>query len=844
MIRAVTLRGIAARARRATLTALIVAAGVATITGTLVFTDTIHGAYRQLLAGGARGAAVVVSGRAQITSDPSSAASIPQGLVRRIARLPGVARAAGQITDLATIVGRGGAVLGSDRLPTTALSYLPAPFTGLRIVAGAAPAGPREVAIDQGTAADQRLRVGDTIRVLTGQPVRRFRVSGIATLGPARIGGERFAVFSLPAAQALYDKAGTVDQIDVAAQPRASPARIAREIAPLLGPALTVHTRAGQVDLEAARVSARLAPLDGGLLAFAIVAAAVGALVILNTFAVTATDRARELSVLRVLGATRGQVLRVSLLESVGVGLAGSLLGVLAGPLAALAIRGVFSAANVGLPAGGLVLHARAGLIGFGTGIAAVLAASLVPAARATRASPLAALRSQISPPRPRRSDRLRTSVAAGLCAGGLLVTLAGTGARSERLRTSAVGGALLLVAALIVSPVAVRAVARVAGTLHRRDGVFTLAREQAIRAPGRAAVSASVLMVGIALVLLLSTYTAGLRAATRDAIHASLTGDLAIENADGTSPIPAASVQAVAAVPGLVGLASVRVAQARLGAAGDVAVNAVEPTTWPSVYRFQWQHGSAAVLAGLAAGQVLVEADTARAAGVRAGDRVTLVTGAGQRAGAVVAGVYRDAGLLRGVTVAASWFDRLFHQPRLRAVFLRLGPGAKPADALALLAGRLAAFPGVVARSEPALAAQAENDVAGVVGLFYALLALSLVMSLVGIGGTLSLSVHERTRELGLLRAVGMTAEQARALVRDESLLAAGVGSLGGVVLGLVLGWAVDRALAPEGFVFSVPWLALGLSVVVGGLAGTLAALPPARRVGRLDVLEAIAHE
>jgi putative ABC transport system permease protein len=359
-----------------------------------------------------------------------------------------------------------------------------------------------------------------------------------------------------------------------------------------------------------------------------------------------------------------------------------------------------------------------------------------------------------------------------------------------------------------------------------------------------RVAIGASALTIGLALVLVVTTYASGLRAATGAAIRQTFSGDLAIESADGTSPIPASSIQAAASVPGLASLSSLRTAQARLAGAGTVQVNGVEPTTWGTVYRFQWSQGSAADLAGLGVGDALVEADTARAAHLKVGGKTTLVTGSGQRVVVTIAGIYRDAGLLHGVTLDAAWFARLFQQPQLRATFVELTPGASRYAARAALQSALRAFPGVVVRSQAQLAARTESNVTSVIGLLYALLALSLVMSLAGIAGTMSLSVHERTRELGMLRAMGMTPEQARSLVRDESLISAAVGSLSGLVLGLVLAWAVVHALTPEGFVLRVPWTVVLAGFAAGLGAGVLASVIPGRRISRLNVLVAIAYE
>ena len=845
----ITLRVIQVRRRRAALTAMVVAVGVATITGTLVFSDTIRASYRTLFAGAAQGAALTVAGRQDIAADPSAATPVPQSLVGRIRRLAGVAAAQGEVSDVASIVGRNGAVIASGRLPTAALSYLRPPFTGIRIVAGSPPRGLRRVVLDERTAAQQGLGIGSLVSILTGQPVRRFRISGIAALGPgsgAGLAGERFVVFSLSAAQALYGKAGVVDLIDVALIPGASPRAVSAEIDPLLPAGVVVRNRAGQVDLEVTDTTLRLRSLTDGLLAFAILAIVVGGLLILNTFSISATQRASELALLRALGATRGQVLATVLQEALVVGVVGSLIGIVIGPAAALLIRGVFDLAGANLPSGALTLRASSALIGLGVGVVVALVAALSPALRAMQAAPLEALRARAAPSPSRMNDVVRGAVTAAGGLGGLGLILTAGGASGERLRVCAIGGALVVCGALVGAPFAVRALARiVAWPVERRGGaVGGLAREQAIQNPVRTAISASSLMVGLALVLLLTGYTAGLRASADAAIRQTFIGDLAIQDQNGTDSIPGATVQAAAGVPGVLALSGLKTAEARLTGAGDVQVGAVDPTSWGEVYRFDWVSGSNAAFTGLVPGQVLVEQNTAQAAGISVGQRVTLLTGSGRRVTAHVVGIYRDAGLLHGLVVSEDWFDQLFNQPRLQDLFVKLIPGPGQGQVLASLQATLRRFPGVVLRSQRQLASAAQRQVGSVIGLFYALLALSLLMALTGIAGTLSLSVHERTPELGILRALGMTQGQARALIRDESLITAAIGSVSGAAVGLLLAWSVTRALASVGFVFSVPWVGLAAALLTGALAGVLAAVPPARRAARLDVLAAIADE
>jgi putative ABC transport system permease protein len=837
-----TLRAIGARRRRLLLTVLVVTAGVAMVTGALVFTDTIHASLRRLYAGAGQGAQLTVAGRHEIVGDPSTAPSLPAGLVARISRLPGVAAAAGQVLDTATIVGRDGRPIPAGRLPTLALSTLPRPFEGLRLLRGRPPHGPHQVMLDAGTARRQGLHLGQTVQIGTGQPAAGFSISGIGDLGSGAGTEQPFVAFTLPTAQALYGRGAAVDQVAIAVARGATPAAVASELEPLLPAELVVRGRRGQVDFEVRQVGTRLASLDHGLLALAVVAALVAALLIFNTFAVGATARARELAVLRAIGATRGQVLRSALFEALSAGVLGAVIGAALGPLVALAMHAL-AAPSGGLPGGSLVVGLRALGIGAGVGVAIVLLAAASSALRGLRLAPLEALRLAGAPASGRRASRVRATLAPALTAGGLGVILLAAGPQADRLRWSAAGCALVIAGALVAAPLLVRGlVGPLSRPLEWRRGIVSrLAREQMVASPGRGAAGASTLTVGLALVVLLTAYAGGLRAAVHQAIGRSLLGDVGIQSHDGTTPIPASTVRVAATLPGLTGLSSLQTAEARLGRAGSVQVNGVDPTSWPSVYRFDWVVGSTGAFASLGVGDILLEQDTARALGARVGDSVTLGTGSGQRVKATVRGIYRDPGLLPGAVTAAGWFARLFHQPRLQDVFVRVSD--LPA-ALSTLNTGLRQFPGVVARSQAQLTAVAEHRAAGVVDLYYALLGLSLALALVGIAGTLSLSVHERTRELGVLRALGMTREQARGLVLDESVVTAAVGWIAGIALGLVLSWAVTRALSPEGFVFAVPWAGVGLAVLAGVLAGLVAAVPSARRVARLDVLVAIAHE
>jgi putative ABC transport system permease protein len=841
------LRSLFARRRRAALTAVAVLLGVSMIAGTFVFTDTIHAAFHRTFGGATSGAAVIVSSRQGSSLAASAPATMPVSLVERIRRLPGVSAAQGQVIDLATIVGRDGKPIRQLGAQTLALSYLPPPFEGFTFVRGSRPASSNEVVIDQGTAEREHYSVGELVPIVTGEPVRRFRISGIARFSGASAAGSPFALFDLGTARGLYDKEGRVDQIDVAASNGTAAAALVKEIAPLLSPELVARTAQAQVDTDANRVDDQLSVLTGGLLAFGLIAVFVGAFVIFNTFSITVTQRMREFALLRALGATRVQVLRSVVIEAAAVGAVGAAAGLFGGLLAALGIRAAFDALGFALPSAGLVLEPRTVAIALAVGVLVTVAAGLLPALRATRAAPLEALR-ESALPQARRGWRRWAKGVPFVVVGiaGLLLAFVTGGSTSDRLAASTIGAVMLLIAIAVLIPATIRPLSRIVSWPLERDGrtIPRLARENATRNPTRTALSASALMIGLALMLFVTVYAGGLRRSTSRIIARTVVGDFTIQNQDGVSSIPAASARAAAAAPGVLAISSVKSATARIGSSGELSAEGFDPSTITQVYRFDWARGSPATIADLAAGDVLVEADTARDAHLHVGEPTTVTTETGVRRRVTVRGIYHDRALLAGFGLPLSTFDSVFHQERLQDVFVRLAPGASPAAATAGLNQALREFPGVVARSRQQLRNKLSSRVNSVLVLFYALLAMTVVMALLGIVNTLTLSIHERTRELGMLRAVGMTPGQARTLIRIECMITAAIGTLVGIAAGLLLAWIVSRALSDEGIVFVVPWLQVGVLLVVGLLVGVVAALAPSARAARVDVLSAIAQE
>jgi putative ABC transport system permease protein len=428
----------------------------------------------------------------------------------------------------------------------------------------------------------------------------------------------------------------------------------------------------------------------------------------------------------------------------------------------------------------------------------------------------------------------------------GALLAFVSFDSRHDRVTASAVGAVLLALAAMLLTPVVVPQLGRAAAWPLERGGriLGRLARENTTRTPVRTAVTASSLMIGLALVLFVSVYVGGLRTSTQRAIDRTFSADYAIVNRDGASSIPAVSARSVAAVPGVLAVSSIKRATAEVIGAGRSSAAGIDPSSIGQVYRFNWVGRQPAALADLGQGDVLLERDIAQAAHLHIGQQIQVASPSGLRANLVVRGIYTDRALLSGLVLPVSVFDQLFTQGRLQQVFVKLAPDADRASTLAQIQSTLGALPGVVVRSERQLKDQASARAGRVLALFYALLALTGVLALLGLANATALAIHERTRELGVLRALGMTRAQARRLIRDESLITAAIGTTIGSILGIVISWLVTRALTVDGIVFSVPWAQLGLVIVVGLGVGVLAALPAGARAARLDVLDAIAQE
>lgn len=848
----VSLKGLAGRKLRATLTALAIVLGVAMISGTYVLTDTIEKAFDSLFVEAYAGTDAVVTGKGAFETDFGLPPPFDEGVLADVKALPDVEAAVGGISDFAQLTDKQGDLISTQGAPALAFGIDTSEerFNALKLTAGAWPSGPGEVVIDAGTADQEGYGVGDTIGVAAEGPIREFTISGIAKFGSVdSIGSATFAVFDIPTAQTLFDKPGQLDGIQAAAKEGVAPQQLVDEIQPIL----PVGTEVQTADQEAKDATKDVADFTKFiryfLLAFGGIALFVGAFVIFNTLSITVAQRVREFATLRTIGASRRQVLGSVVLEALVIGLVASVVGLFAGLGLAKGLNSVLVSFGLDLPTAGIVFAGRTVVVSVVAGVVITLVAGILPAVRATRVPPIAAVREGATLPRSRFS-RFSPYIAAITTVLGLALLLYGMFADDigigQRLGGIGAGCLILFVGVAGFSARLVRPLASVLGWPAVRVGgaAGRLARENSMRNPHRTAATAAALMIGLALITFVAVLAQGLRDSVGDAIDRQVNADYVVVSDDNFTPFEPASDAALAAVPGteVVGIRGDR------GRANGTEENVtgVDPAAIASVYDFDWVEGSDESLASLADGGAIVEQSFAEDEALSVGSPLRVETPNGTQLSVEVKGVYKAPPfweMLGNVSISREAFDASFQDPKNLYTFISVTGGATAGGEQALEAA-LVDFPGVKLDTKSGFSKSQQDSIGPLLNLLYVLLALSVIVSLFGIVNTLVLSVFERTRELGMLRAVGMTRRQVRRMIRHESVITAMIGAVLGMVLGLFLAVLVTQALKDEGVIFSVPVVNLVVFAAIAVLAGMAAAIFPARRAARLNVLEALQYE
>ncbi len=845
----VTWRNLIARKIRLLLSAFAIILGVAFVAGSMIFTDAMSGAFNNIIEGGAADAEVSFAGAGNFDSGEDNR-TFPASLVAELERLPEVASADPQNSLLSVfVIGKFGKVIGGNgppglaNNPTNAVSLTGKPV--LRVLEGAYPNGPNEIALDVDTAKKGGFGIGDQVELATpgDPPLMKTRLTGIVEFGSGGLNGATMTIFdSTFMQQRFFGGRDVYSTVSLNAAPGVSQRELADAAQKVLPAGMVARTGDEYVEQNKASLDEVLGFLQTFLLVFAGVALVVGIFLIINTFSILVAQRSREFALLRALGASRRQINGSVLIESLAVGAVGSSVGLAVGYLLALGLRAIFGLLGLDLSRAEFPVTWQTVAWSYGVGIVVTAIASILPALRAARIPPMAALRDDVALPESSMRRRVLVgTVLVVLGAGTAAAGLAGSGTWA----LSGLGGGILLVlvGVSLMSAFLGAPVLRLFDSLYRRifGSVGRLAAQNALRNPRRTGATASALMIGLALMAMMSIFGTSASASTDAAIGKTLTSQFIISNVVGQSFSPAVAKQ-VGTLDGVDGVTEIRSAYLSLKGGGGVRAIAVDPGAFGAAFALPASAGS---LADLGPGRVALDNNAADAGGFTVGDTLTMKFQARDIPLRIVAIFPSNPALPGEYVVSTDTFERGGLKPLDALVFVTKTPGANTDAVRTGIEKVIAGLPTVTVKDPEGFAAEQKGQVNQFLYLIYGLLGLSVIIALLGVVNTLSLSVIERTREIGLLRAVGVSRRQLRTMIRLESVVVAVLGAVLGLVMGVAFGSSMVIALRDEGLTdLAVPWSWLAGFLVLAVVAGVLAAVLPARRAARLDVLKAIATE
>ncbi|MEU6945621.1 ABC transporter permease [Streptomyces sp. NPDC046316] len=829
-----------------TFTAILL--GVAFLTGTLVMGDTLRSSFDSLFGNATRGTDAVVRSTSVVTVEGESQGtrrSVEASLADRIAEVPGVAAAVPRIEGAGQLVGADGQPIGGQGPPTLAGYWIQDPeLNPYALSEGRAPERSGEVVVNRGAANRGDLAVGDTTVLRTPDPVK-VTVVGLATFG-GEDGMGQVTYTGMTRADAekyLTPKPGDASAVLVRAGLGTSQQELVDALAPVLPDGVEAITGEQSAQENTDMISGQFLTLfTTFLLVFSGVALLVSVFSIHNTFAIVVAQRTRENALLRALGASRRQVIGSTLIEAVAVGLVASAAGLLGGIGVAAGLQALFPAIGFPFPEGDLVISGLSMALPFAVGLVVCVGSALLPAVKAGRTAPLAALRETAVDES--GASRVRALSGTGLLLAAVAVVLIGVLATPSLWLASA-GAVLALAAFVVLGPVASSyAVGILGGPLR---GVNRgLARRNALRSPKRTAATATALMIGVAVVSLFTVFGASLKATMDQTVSRSFAGDVAVSTpafgagGSGLSPRLAPALTELPEVETAVGLGQ---GVAEVDGEGR-ALTVTDPTALAGSFDLGDIQGS---LAGLGTDGIAVADAEAAKSGLTPGSTTELAFTDGSRHTFTVKAVYEQSELAGDYVITREAWAPHRAQDSDTLVAVTFEDGVSTAAGTAAVQDVTTAYGNPEVQTRDQYAESSAGGIDMMLTLVYALLALAVLIALLGIANTLTLAVHERTRELGLLRAVGQTRAQLKATVRWESVLVAAFGTVGGLALGGFLGWVLVKAsdgASDSAFAFAVPPAQLAIVALVGLAAGVVAAWRPARRAARLDVLRAIATE
>ena len=801
-MRRITLRGLMARKLRLALTALAIVLGVTFVTGTLVLGDTLNRTFDNLVGAAYQQVSFQIRGKAAFNNDTAAAAvdstavrkPVPESLLASVRRVPGVSFAFGSVGGYAQFMTRDGNAIGSGGGSTLGFAFDPNPqLSPYRLVAGHAPTAPDDVVMDKATATKHDFAIGDKVLINLPNRPETFTITGLVTFGSDNnLAGVTLAGFDPATAQALFNLRGYYNTISVLAASGADTVELQRAIAAILPAGVEVVSGQTVASELSTAINNELSFISTALLIFASIALLVGAFTIYNTFSITVGQRTRELALLRVVGASRRQLFRSVLGEAAVTGLLASLIGLGLGVVAALGLKALLKAFGIVLPSASLVFEFRTVVVALAVGIGVTLLSAIVPARRAVRIAPVAAL---VEPREDQEGAVRRRRVVRGVVLGLVGVVLLVVGVSKASLALVGFGGLAILISTNLLSPVLARPLSRalgrpLAGTL----GVSgRLGQENSMRNPRRTAQTAAALMVGLSLVSVIAVLGASLSASAKNEVDSALNADYIITGNGGFSK---SVIPAVSRLPGVT--TTTVVYQGQFEVRGSLStLTAATPAGLSKTVDLHITAGSGTP--AMAAGDLLVDSNTATKNHLHVGSVVPVKFAQTGPTTMTVGGIYKSNPLLGSYVAGDGLFLSHFYNPLPTGVLLNTSPGAHGLETV-LNNNVLVPYANVSAKTRAQFEANQQATVNQLLGLVYVLLALAILIALIGIVNTLMLSVFERTREIGLLRAVGMKRRQVRSMIRSESVIVALFGWVLGIVRGAVVGVAFAYALRNNG--------------------------------------------
>ncbi|ASQ95141.1 ABC transporter permease [Streptomyces sp. 11-1-2] len=841
------LRNVLAHKARLLMTVLAVMLGVAFVAGTLVFTNTISDAYQKSSQKGFKGVDVAIAPdkKDDDSANPGDAPRLSQQLLDKAAKAPGAGSAFGVVKGNAALADKKGDLLGGGFSNLGGNYYPGADGKDPRytMTEGRAPKAAGEIALDSKTAERGEYKAGDSIRVSVDGPVRTEKVVGVFTTDDGNVAaGGTLALYDTVTAQRLFAKPGQFDEIDVKAAAGTSQASLKSAIDKVLPEQTKATTGKKLAKDQAKAIEDGMSSMQTAMLVFAGIALFVGIFIIVNTFSMLVAQRTKELALMRAVGATRRQVTRSVLIEATFVGAVAAVVGLAAGVGIGAALRSVLNSSGANVPDGPLIVAPTTVLVSVLVGVVVTVLSAWLPGRRAAKIPPVAAMNSVHAAPTT-RGLVVRNTIGSILAAAGIALVVAGAGMGGDGQGPMAFGAAVLVIGVFVLTPLLSRPLIAAASPVLRLFGMpGKLARQNAVRNPRRTAATASALMVGLTLITGMTVIAGSMQKGIDKMAADGLKSDYVV-SMGGTTPRPMSPdvSKTLAKLPEVTAISSLRSSPARV--AGDTdTLTGVDPKAIKDLVNVDFTEGSFGALGGT---KVLIDDKIADKNHWKVGSTIPVTYEDGSSGRLTVGGVYEGNQMIRGVML-----DNATVTPHMTTVadfqvMLKTKGGATQ-DTKDLLKKTLGENPAVKIQNKQDTSDEIASAFTLMLNMLYGLLGMAVIVAVLGVINTLAMSVFERSKEIGMLRAIGLDRAGIKRMVRLESLVISLFGGVLGLGLGVFFGWAAGELIATElpSYELVLPWARMGLFVLMSALVGVIAALWPARRASKLNMLAAIKAE